>query len=260
MSRPASASTAGSRCTSAPRRPTRAAATANTRLASSTSPSGTSETMPATAVETASRVGTACTCSAYRSSAEIGIISATIRRSRRLIASCSGESSRAVLARDSRELVGVGVGAHALGLVGAAAGHAERARLQAVAGAARVRIGLAREDRLVDLQAAASSRRPSATTWSPGRSTIASPTTTSSTATSRSAPSRRTRARGAASSARRSSARFARTSCTMPMPELITSTAANSRSASWPVAISATAQAASTKLNSVSRLRRTIAR
>ena len=94
MSRPAIASTAGSRWTSAPRRPTRAAATAKTRLASSTSPSGTSETMPATAVETASRVGTACTCSAYRSRAEIGIMSATIRRSRRLIESCSGESSR----------------------------------------------------------------------------------------------------------------------------------------------------------------------
>ena len=56
-SSPASASTAGRRCTSAPRRPTRAAATAKTRLASSTRPSGTSETMPATAVETASRVG-----------------------------------------------------------------------------------------------------------------------------------------------------------------------------------------------------------
>ena len=95
--------------------------------------------MPATAVETASRVGTACACSAYRSSAEIGIMSATIRRSRRLIESCSGESSRRSSRATSRELVGVGVGADALGLVDAAAGDAERARLQLLAGAARVR-------------------------------------------------------------------------------------------------------------------------
>ena len=128
-SSPASASTAGRRCTSAPRRPTRAAATANTRLASSTSPSGTSETMPATAVETASRVGTSCTCSAYSSSAEIGIISADHQAQQPVDRELQRRELAAILARDARELVGVRVGADALGLVDAAAGHAEGARL-----------------------------------------------------------------------------------------------------------------------------------
>ena len=50
--------------------------------------------MPATAVETASRTGTSCARSAYSSRIEIGIMIAIIRRSSRLIVSCSGESSR----------------------------------------------------------------------------------------------------------------------------------------------------------------------
>ena len=60
----------------------------------------------------------------------------------------------AILSRDARQLVRVGVCSDALGLVGAAAGDAEGSRLHAVAGAPGVRIGLAGEDRLVDLQAA----------------------------------------------------------------------------------------------------------
>ena len=260
-SRPARASTAGSRCTSAPRRPTRAAATANTRLASSTRPSGTSETMPATAVETASRVGMSCTCRAYSSSAEIGIMSATSDPEQAVDGELQRRELAAVLARDARELVRVGVGADALGLVDAAAGDAEGARLHAVAGAPRVRVGLAGEDRLVDLQPAGL-EQPAV-----GHDLVAraqhdrvARRRRRRRGPSRSAPSRRTRARGAASSARRSSARLARISWTMPMPELTTSTPANSRSASCPVAIRATAQAASTRLNSVSRLRRMIAR
>ena len=87
-------------------------------------------------------------------------MSATIRRSSRLIASCSGESSRRSSRAESGELVGVRVGADALGLVDAAAGDAERAGLQLVAGAPRVGVGLAGQDRLVDLEPAGLEQPP----------------------------------------------------------------------------------------------------
>ena len=66
----------------------------------------------------------------------------------------------AILARGVRELVGVRIGADALGLVDAAARDAERAGLELVAGAPRVGVGLARQDRLVDLEPAGLEQPP----------------------------------------------------------------------------------------------------
>ena len=76
------------------------------------------------------------------------------------MASCSGESSRRSSRATAGELVGVRVGADALGLVDAAAGDAERAGLHGVARAPRVGVGLAGEDRLVDLQPAGLEQPP----------------------------------------------------------------------------------------------------
>ena len=86
-------STAFMYCTSMPRRDSRTAATAKVRLISSTSPSGTSVTMPAVAVATASRKGASCRASDQISAAPSGTITTTISRSRLLICCSSGERS-----------------------------------------------------------------------------------------------------------------------------------------------------------------------
>ena len=77
---------------------------------------------------------------------------------------------------------------------------------------------------------------PSAAIWSPLRSSMRSSSTTSSTATSLTSPSRTTRTRGSLSTASWSSVRLARTSWTMPMRALLTSTMPNSASCGCPTA------------------------
>ena len=103
-----------------------------------------------------------------------------------------------------------------------------------------------------------SSTSPSTLIWSPGRRTIRSPRTSSFTAISPSVPSRITAARGALRTASRSSARLERTSCTMPMSVLATSTMPNSASRYSPTAMITTSNEPSRKLNGVSTLARTI--
>ena len=73
----ASDSTALNACTSIPRVESRTAATANVRLVSSTSPSGTSVTMPAVAVADAERNGRWCRMSTHTNAAPSGSITAS---------------------------------------------------------------------------------------------------------------------------------------------------------------------------------------
>jgi hypothetical protein len=87
----ASTSTAFRACTSIPRRASRIAATAKVMLVSSTSPSGTSVTMPAVAVAAASRKGRSWRISTHTNALPSTTITATRICSRRLICCSSGE-------------------------------------------------------------------------------------------------------------------------------------------------------------------------
>ncbi len=99
---------------------------------------------------------------------------------------------------------------------------------------------------------------PSAGTWSPVVSSRRSSSTTASTSISSTLPSRTTRARGALSTASRSRVRFARTSCTMPMSELVITTPMKSPSPGEPTTSTITNIVVRIALNRVSTLARTI--
>ncbi len=223
MSTEASDSSAFSCWTSAPRRAIRSAATANVRLVSRISPSGTSVTTAATAVGIASlsrRVPMAKGVAEDEPERDHHADEGEEQNVQPPLEGRARMPERPCLADDARRVALVADGGHrelpdALG--------DERGRADLVAGLALQRPATRRSGSTRRGQAHSptrpSRRRPPD---SPACTRMRSPTTTPSTPTSRTAPSRTTVAVGATSAARRSSARFARTSCTMPIAELKT--------------------------------------
>ena len=99
---------------------------------------------------------------------------------------------------------------------------------------------------------------PSASSWSPARSTTTSPSTSSRAPTCCSVPSRSARAWGATRSAIRSSVRLARTSWVIPMAVFEIRMAPNSASAGLPAARIRIRNTSRIRLNSVSVFERTM--
>ena len=179
----------------------------------------------------ASRCSRPCELAPRAAARPTGTIAQLMKRSSWLMPSISSERVQREPAGLVGELGGVGVGADPVAWNPPVPGDHEAARQHLVARRPCRRVGLAGEQRLVDLEPGRRARTtPSAGTWSPVRSSSRSSSTTSATAHVHRPPSRTTRARGALRTASRSRVRLARSSWTMPMAALATMTRPKSAS------------------------------
>ena len=230
MSTRARPSTAGSSCTNTLRRASVSAATMNAMLVSSTSPSGTIATTPATV----NRKAVSNSWSRdwlQRRRADTGINTHVTMRRMVLMPSISSDRVNV-----KRRASAASFRAYESAPTRVAWNRPEPATTKLPESTSSS--GSLSSGSLSPVSSDSSTSSPSAlcTTpshgiWSPGRSSSRSSITTCSTAISATWPSRTTRARGALSTASRSRVRLARTSWKMPIPALATSI--SPKVASW---------------------------